>query len=195
MKNIILALIVFLVSAHSYAQSTALVLNDNDKLMYYQVNSLSLGDTLQPVPTVNEFIKKKYPDIRIAKNQSEAAGIQGKGRLTLYHKGLVFGQEEGQLSFDLKIDFKEEKYRVMASNLTFMPLQRNRYGTFTPVNGIAYAWEELPKKVKDTQYESYTSQVVNYFNYLNKQLEVYLTSNDGQDAKTANPQRISTKEW
>jgi hypothetical protein len=184
-----------LLSTSIYAQKIMLVINDEGKLMYYHVGNLPQADTLQRLAAAQAFLKQKYPDIKPLKDQPQNGALNSKGKLTLYSKGLIAGQEDGLLEFDLTIAFKEAKYRVMATNMTYLPLQRNRYGLFTPVSGISYPLEELGKKVKDTQYENYTKQITTFFTYMDQQLYNYLTKTEIKPAKPSATKSISTKDW
>jgi len=195
MKKIQLTLIVLLLSIISYAQKNTLVTNEEGKLMYYHVGNISPADTLQRLAAAQAFLKKKYADIKPLKDQPKNGVLNSRGKFTLYSKGLIAGQEDGLLEFDLTIAFKEAKYRVMATNLTYLPLQRNRYGLFTPVAGINYPLEELSKKVKESQYENYTKQITTYFSYLDQQLYNYLTNTETKPAKPSGAKRVSIKDW
>jgi hypothetical protein len=195
MKKIHSLFIVMLLSLSSYAQKNMLVTNDEGKLMYYHVGNISQADTLQRLAAAQAFLKQKYPAIKPFKDQPKNGALNSKGKLTLYSKGLIAGQEDGLLEFDLIIAFKEGKYRVMATNMTYLPLQRNRYGLFTPVSGISYPLEDLDKKVKDAQYENYTKQITTFFSYLNQQLYSYLTKTEIKPAKSSAAKSISTKDW
>lgn len=196
MKKLYTILIALLLSISSYAQKNALVTGDDGKLMYYHVGNIPAADTLQRLAEAHAFLKKKYPDIKPAKDQpAKSNSLNAKGKLTLYSKGLIAGQEDGLLQFDLTIAFKENRYRVMATNLTYLPLQRNRFGLFTPVPGINYPLEELSKKVKETQYENYTRQIITFFSYLDQQLFSYLTNIETKQVKPVNTKRVSTKDW
>jgi hypothetical protein len=195
MKKIHLMLIGLLLTLSSYAQKNTLVTNDDGKLMYYHVGSIPQADTLQRLAAAQAFLKKKYPDIKPIKGQPENGALNAKGKFTLYSKGLIAGQEDGLLQFDLMIAFKEAKYRVIATNIIYLPLQRNRYGLFTPVAGISYPLEELDKKVKESQYENYTKQITTFFSYLDQQFYNYLTNSETKPIKSSGSKRVSTKDW
>lgn len=195
MKKIHLIFIAVLLSLSCYAQKNVLVTNDEGKLMYYHVGNIPQADTLQRLAAAQAFLKKKYPDIKPIKDSPQNGALNSKGKLTLYSKGLIAGQEDGLLEFELLIAFKEAKYRVMATNMTYLPLQRNRYGLFTPVAGISYPLEELSKKVKDLQYENYTKQITTFFSYLDQQLYNYVTNTTAKPVKPSDIKRISTKDW
>ncbi len=196
MKKLYTILIALLLSISSYAQKNTLTTGDDGKLMYYHVSNMPAADTSRSLAAAKAFLKKYYPDIKPTKDQPiNGSSLNAKGKLTLYSKGLIAGQEDGLLQFDLTIAFKEAKYRVMATNLIYLPLQRNRFGLFTPVPGISYTLEELSKKVKDTQYENYTRQITTFFGYLDQQLFRYLTNTETKQAKPLGTKRISTKDW
>lgn len=196
MKKLYTILITLLLSISSYAQKNTLVTSDDGKLMYYHVGNIPAADTLQRLAAAHAFLKKKYPDIKLSKDEpANGSSLNAKGKLTLYSKGLIAGQEDGLLQFDLTIAFKEAKYRVMASNMTYLPLQRNRFGLFTPIPGISYPLEELSKKVKETQYENYTRQITTFFSYLDQQLYNYLNDTKTKQVKPLGTKRISTKDW
>lgn len=188
-------LITVLLSLNCFAQKNALITNDEGKLMYYHVGNIPQDDTLQRLSAAQAFLKKKYPDIKPIKDQPQNGALNSKGKFTLYSKGLIAGQEDGLMEFDLIIAFKEAKYRVMATNMTYLPLQRNRYGLFTPVAGINYPLEELSKRVKESQYENYTRQITTFFSYLDQQLYNYLTNTTAKPVKPSDTKRISTKDW
>jgi hypothetical protein len=195
MKKLCLLLVVSLLSISIYAQKNILATNDDGKLMYYHVGKIPPADTLQRLAATEAFLKKQYPDVKPIKNHPQNGAVNATGKLTLYSKGLIAGQEDGLLQFDLKIEFKENKYRVVANNMTYSPLQRNRYGLFTPVLGINYPLEGLSKKVNELQYENYIKQITTFFSYMDHLLYNYLTSTETKPAKPVDTKRISTKNW
>jgi hypothetical protein len=191
-----LLLLVSLVTAylHGFTQS-ALVLNDESKLMYYKVNNLSSTDTVQLAQQAAALLKKKYPDLKLSELQPGSAGLNGKGKMLVYRKGLFSGQEEGQVTYNLKLEAKPNRYRVILTDFIFTPLKRTRYGTFGPVDGASTTIEKLAKNIKSSTYENYTQQVYTYSAYLNQQLYDYLMHPENKKAEPKSAEKVSTKNW
>lgn len=195
MKKLLILLAFCGLYLHGLAQKNTLVLNDDNKLMYYQVINLSSVNPAEQAKATTVFVKKNYTDIKADGQVADKAAYQGKGKLILYRKGLLSGQEEAQIEFTLRVEFKTDRYRIIMSNYIYTPLQRNRYGVFAPVNGLSIPIEKLHSRVKENQYNNYVNQIITYADQLNGKLHTYLLNTDTHTKKPPLPKRVSTKEW
>jgi hypothetical protein len=194
MKNLLLLLCLTGLCLSSRAQ-TNLVLNDENKLMYHKVTNLLTTDTTQQALNAAGFLKKQYPELKISQANIKGGRVTGAGKMLVYRKGLLAGQEEGQFTYTLTLDFKPDRYRLIVTNLLYKPLKRTRYGTFSAAEGVETPAEKLEGKLSDNTYKNYTNQLYSYSAYLSQQLNDYLISPEGKKGTPATREKVSTKNW
>ncbi|MCG8310678.1 MAG: DUF4468 domain-containing protein [Cytophagales bacterium] len=61
--------------------------------------------------------------------------IYNRGSFYVYRIGSVKKGIGGAVEYDIKLEFKDDKYRYTIANFMFNEYRKNRYGKFEPVNG------------------------------------------------------------
>ena len=191
MKNIILLLVALSAGTVSYGQKALLSLNEKNQYTYFVVKPVPANPNKQ---ALSAYIKKADTGVEFLEVNNEG-GIEGKGIVLVYKQGLVTGQEEGQLAYNLTIDFKDDKYRLIMTDFKFTPYQRNRYGVFAPVNNIGTPLEKMEGKVTAKQMNAYLDKLGSYGAKLSQQVTDYLTNPAAIKAKTNGLRKIDTKNW
>ena len=192
MKKIILLIAAISTTALSYAQKALLSLNEQNQYTYFEVKQIS---TTPDIASLANYIKKQITGVQTAEQGHEAVNVTGKGIALVYKQGLITGQEEGQISYNLSIDFKDRKYRLLLTDFEFTPYQRNRYGVFAPANGIKIPLEKAEGKITTKQLNSYLDKLGAYSAKLSKQLNDYLTNPAAVKVNPAGLKKVDTKNW
>jgi hypothetical protein len=195
MKKLFILAVAVLITASAFAQKSFLILNEQNQYAYYQVkNAPNVGtDTLQH--RALQFLKKNYPQIKITEG---GKSINGKGNMLVYKSTLVASQEEGAINYNLQLDFKDGKYRLLITNFVYVPYERSRYGTFEPVNGLETPLEK-EEKFKSEQLTTYLDKIGGYSAILETELNKYLVKPVTVKADDVNMKKdmkkVSTKNW
>lgn len=192
MKNTLLLILGLFAGTAVYAQKNLLALNEQNHYTYFMV---------KPAPaTLNadalaKYIKKNVAGVKTAEAVAETGGVTGKGIVLVYKQGLVTSQEEGQISYNLSVDFKDNKYRLILTDFAFTPYQRNRYGVFAPVDGSITPLEEGSVKISAKQLEAYLDKLGAYGAKFGKQVNDYVTNPAAVKATPAGLKKVDTKNW
>jgi len=191
MKTIILLIVALCAGSLSYGQKALLSLNEQNQYTYFivkpapsQPNAAALAAYMKKAVTGVEFLEA-----------TNGGGIEGRGIVLVYKQGLISGQEEGQLAYNVKIDFKDNKYRLILTDFMFTPYQRNRYGVFAPVSNFGTPLEKLEAKVSTKQLNSYLDKLGGYGVKFSQQMSNYLTAPAAVKSSPAKLKKIDTNNW
>jgi len=191
MKTIILLILALSACSLSYGQKALLSVNEQNKYTYFvvkpappQPNAAALAAYIKKAVAGVKFLEANY-----------AGGVEGRGIVLVYKQGLITGQEEGHLAYNVSIDFKDNKYRLILTDFMFTPYQRNRYGVFAPVNNVGTPLEKLEGKVNAKQLNAYLDKLGSYGAKLSGQVSDYLTNPATVKPNPAGLKKIDTKNW
>jgi hypothetical protein len=168
-----------------------LSLNEQNKYTYFAVkpappqpNSANLAAYLKKMVTGVEFLEA-----------TNKGGVLGRGIVLVYKQGLITGQEEGHLAYNVSIDFKDNKYRFILTDFKFTPYQRNRFGVFAPVSNFGTPIEKLEAKISTKQLNAYLDKLGSYSAKFNEQVSNFLTNPAPVKAKPTELKKVDTKNW
>jgi len=166
-------------------------LNEQNKYTYFKVG-------VAPAMGVNTealagYLKNSVSGLQTA--SFDGPIVTGKGGVLVYKQGLVSGQEEGRIDYKVSIDFKDSKYRIILTDFTFTPYQRNRYGVFAPVDNVNVSLENGSNKFSDKQLNGYLDKLGAYGKKLEKTLTDFLFSKAAVTPKPAGLKKVDTQSW
>jgi hypothetical protein len=192
MKKIITLLFVALVISNAgYAQKDLMSLNEQNKYTYFKVGASQPQINTEALAA---YLKKNTTGLQSAMAASNTM-VSGKGGLVVYRQGLVSGQEEGRIDYQLTVDFKDDKYRLIMTGFTFTPYQRNRYGVFAPVDNVSIPLETSSNKLSTKQLNAYLDKLGAYGKKLEKTLNNFLFSKAAIAPKPAGLKKVDTQSW
>jgi hypothetical protein len=197
MKNILIAFVCMLFARTAAAQKDSLAFDENDKYIYYQtVSQPGLGaDTLYNRGLY--FIKTAYPKSKLVMVTADKAQgvITGKGSFLVSKKAFITTHEDGAISFSLRVEVKDSKYRYWFTDFVYTPYQRNRYNVYEPVPGVTIPMEHAQGKIDKDDVAVYLNKILLNSKQIGGVLKAYMlkTSALPKEAKKIN--KISTKEW
>ncbi|MFD1255162.1 hypothetical protein ACFQ3S_00005 [Mucilaginibacter terrae] len=191
MKKIIFLIVALCAGSLSYGQKTLLSLNEQNQYTYFVVKPAPAQPNAQALAA---YVKKAVTGVEFLE-ATNLGGVAGRGIVLVYKQGLITGQEEGQLAYNVKIDFKDNKYRLILTDFMFSPYQRNRYGVFALVNNSGIPLEKMGDKLSAKQLNSYLDKLVSYGAKFSQQVSDYLTNPAAIMANPAGLKKIDTKNW
>ncbi len=109
------------------------------------------------------FIQK----IKIA-NQRKKHLVADTEKMILINKGSFFVHKPGSLQkhadgavlYDIRLEFKDDKYRCIVTNFQFKEYRRNRYGKYEPVKGKIIPLETQPSGLNRKTWDNYKKIVL-----------------------------------
>ncbi len=191
MKRQILLFATLLWAAIGMAQTDdRLVISEQNKYTYMQVRPLKQGIDL---PKLAKELKQNAAGVKTA--VAGANGITGTGQILIYKKGLITAQEQASITYDLSVDVKEGKYRLLLTNMVYTPYQRNRYGVFAPVDGAGTDLEKMKAKLAVKTFNELLSTVTTYGAKLERTVNEEVNNAPAQKAKADTLKRVNTRNW
>jgi hypothetical protein len=179
MKRVVLLIVGLAISVIASAQKSLLAVDENNKYLYYQVVDMQgfKADSLQKNMVL--FIKEFYPKEKSLQIANSGSSVKDK---FLTYTALV-KHESGEMAYALNIECKDGKYRYWLNNFVFTPYEKNRYGMFVPVNGVAIPLEKASDKLAKKDVEGYFEQTGAFCKQLGDKLKKYMTEGKTQKPK------------
>jgi hypothetical protein len=191
MKKILLLVAGLAISGMVSAQKSLLSVDENNKYIYYQVVDMP-GRTADSLHNnVVLFMKEFYPKEKSLQITNSGASVKDK---FLTYTTLV-KHENGEMAYTLNIECKDGKYRYWITNFVFTPYEKNRYGMFVPVNGVAIPLEKASDKLAKKDVEGYFEQAGAFCKQIGDKLKKYMVEGKTQPKVDKPVKKIVTEKW
>jgi hypothetical protein len=191
MKAFIIGLTFVLFTKITIAQTAPLSLDEHNKYIYYRV----IDVPGIPADTLNNrgvyFLKNVLPKIKV---KEKAGMISGEGKFMTFNGVSVLKHEDGEITYRVNAEFKDNKYRYWLTGFSFTPYQRDRYGNFVPQQGIAILLESGLAKLSKKEVDSYLDQTGAFCKQLGDRLEQALIAQTAQK-KPGIAKKVVTDKW
>lgn len=193
MKKLLITLIAAFITGNAcYAQKDALVMSEQNKYTYFKVGA-ALPDIDADALAV--YLKKTVAGLQSASAAKENNTTNGRGGVLVYKQGLVTGQEEGRVDYVLTVDFKESKYRLIITDFTFTPYQRNRYGVFAEVDGVSIPLEKSDVRITAKQLSNYLERLGAFSTKIDKVVSDFATKKTSVKSENQQLKKVDTQKW
>nr|WP_294794483.1 DUF4468 domain-containing protein [uncultured Mucilaginibacter sp.] len=161
MKKIVLAIIciVFKVATAS-AQADSLVIDENNKYIYYQVvaQPASSADSLQA--RAMRFAKKAFATAKLKFKDADKGTIHATGGVLVAKKSSVAMHEDARIDYTMTIEVKDNRYRYWFTDFVIVPYQRDRFANFVPESGKDVALEKGLSILSKKDFDGYTAKLL-----------------------------------
>ncbi|HVW97691.1 MAG TPA: DUF4468 domain-containing protein [Mucilaginibacter sp.] len=180
----------------AFAQKDSLAVDENNKLIYYQVVEQPglTADTLYSRALY--FFDKAYPPGALRLTTADQSGfkLSGTGAFEVSRKSALTSHPDGSVAFTIQVDVKDGKYRYWLTDFVLNPYQRDRYNNFVSVPGIFIPLENRDNKISKKDLTGYLDGVLSNSRKIGTTLKQYMqkTSSLKKENKI---KKISTKDW
>jgi hypothetical protein len=196
MKKILLAVvcIVFKVTSAS-AQSDSLVIDENNKYIYYQVveQPASSADSLQARAIV--FAKKAFTTSKLKFKESDKGTIRATGGVLVSKKSSVAMHEDARIDYTMVIEVKDNKYRYWFTDFVIVPYARDRYANFVPVSGKNAPLEKGLSTLSKRDFDGYTAKLLANIKDIGSRLKTYMKTPVAPVKKEVKKATIPATNW
>ena len=175
MKKIVLvALCIVFKVASASAQADSLVIDENNKYIYYQVvaQQASTADTLQARAIV--FAKKAFAVNKLKFKKNDKGTIAATGGVLVSKKSSVAMHEDARIDYTMMIEVKDDKYRYWFTDFVIVPYARDRFANFVPVSGKDVALENGMSILSKKDFDGYTAKLMANIKDIGNRLKTYM---------------------
>jgi len=139
-----------------FAQDKPLSLDENGKLIYYEVVEAKGGAIDALKQRLDVFLKAQVK-AKTLKIKSKAGDSiqQAGGKFAIRKTGLVLSRPSGEVLYHFYAEVREGKYRFWLTDFSFIPYERDRYGNFVPSTSIGVPLERKPGKLNAGDWDAY----------------------------------------
>jgi len=191
MKTTIIAIIFILTAEVTMAQQELLSFDEHNKYIYYQIVELPglNADTLETRGL--NFLKTQFPRVKL-KQETSLKSVKGEGKFLTYGGISVLKHENGEMSYLVSVEFKDQKYRFWLTDFVFTPYERDRYGNFVPKAGIEIPLESASSRLEKKELDSYLNETGTFCKQFGEKLKIYELNLPKQEEST---KKVVTDKW
>lgn len=130
------------------AQKELLVLNEQNKYIYYKVvdQAVFSADTLHQRAA---HLVKIYPRFKVTAD--EGLDVAGTGSFLAMNTLAIVKHINGEVKFTVNVECKDQKYRYWLTGFVFLPYKVDRFGNSVAIPGIEVPLEEAEAKLTKKQ--------------------------------------------
>jgi hypothetical protein len=175
MKKILLAVIcIFLKVAAASAQADSLVMDENNKYVYYQVVAQpeSSADSLQARAIA--FAKNAFEAGKLKFKSSDKGTIRATGGILVAKKSSVAMHEDARIDYTMNIEVKDNRYRYWFTDFVIVPYARDRFANFVPQSGQDVALEKGLSTLSKKDFDGYTAKLFVNIKDIGNRLKTYM---------------------
>jgi hypothetical protein len=196
MKKIVLGVIcLFLKIATASAQADSLVMDENNKYIYYQVvaQPASSADTLQARAIV--FAKKAFVASKLKFKDVNKGTIRATGGVLVSKKSSIAMHEDARIDYTMVIEVKDNKYRYWFTDFVIVPYQRDRFANFVPLSGKDVALEKGMSILSKKDFDGYTAKLFANIKDIGNKLTTYMKTPIASVKKEVKKTAIPATNW
>lgn len=198
MKKLIAVLILVFCSGATFAQKDSLAFSEDNKYIYYQVVEQPGLSADSLFNRAVYFFDKAYPQSTLklgsVNKDKNSLALTGSGNFLVSKKTLLTSHEDGSVTFSMRVDVKEGKYRYWLTDFVFNPYQRNRYNSYESVPGIYIPLEKPDGKIEKKDLNAYLDGILQSSRKIGIKLKEYMLKTPPAKKEPA-VKKISTKDW
>lgn len=176
------------------AQEKPLVLDDQGKLLYYEVlkGQDSSADVLRQ--RAADFLKSHSKTLKLNAKSTDSL-LQASGKFILQKTALVLSRPSGEVSYQFNVETRAGKYRFWLSDFSFVPYQRDRYGNFVPETAIGIPMERKSGKLNAAEWDGYLKALTKEVNVFAATFKEAMKQAVASPAVKQTVPVISTTKW
>lgn len=192
MKILQLMSLFLLLGYGAQAQSESLSVDENGKLIYYEVVELKSAAKEVLKGRLDAYLKKQK-DLKLKSAVADSM-VLASGKLVINKTLLVMSHPSGEVLYSFNAEVKEGRYRFWLTDFGFIPYQRDRYGNFVPSTHIGTPLESDPGKLNAGQWKEYQSQTAKYAQNFAVKLKQFMA--DEKPVEVPAPtKKVVSKSW
>ncbi|MEJ2904870.1 hypothetical protein [Pedobacter panaciterrae] len=194
MKKIMFVLSLFVFSLSAFSQTNVLPMDERGKYTFLEVAELPLVKKEVMSANAKRFFKGYSKAIKLNSSEGDTA-FYGKGKMVLNKSLVGVGHPTGEAKYNISLELRNGKYRLILTDFMFTPYERDRYGNFVPV-AVSTALEKSPGKLNNAEWEKNVASIARESKKIADKLKATM-SNTIKDPQpeTKKPATISTTKW
>jgi len=191
MKIFLSAFILIFFTLKGFGQQNLLSFDEHNKYIYYQVDQIPgvSADTL-----LQRGLKFLKANPKLTFKPDKPDKVTGTGKFLVYGGVSVLRHEQGEIDYQLNVEFKDQKYRFWLTDFVFTPYQRDRYGNFVPQSGVDIPAEQLADKIDKKEAGSYLDEAGLFCKEFGDHLKIALIRAPAPK-KVENTRKVVTDNW
>lgn len=174
MKKIQFLFLALLITSVANAQSENLPVDENGKLIYYEVVAMKDASRDSLKQKLDLYFKKQK-ELKVKSSKDDSTFL-ASGKLIINKTLLVMSHPSGEILYNFNAEVKEGKYRFWLTDFSFIPYQRDRYGNFVATTAKGTPLEADPGKLNAGQWKEYQAQTAKYAQVFAEKLKQHMAS-------------------
>lgn len=194
MKKIAISLFLSMFSLVGFSQTGVLPVDERGKYVFLEVVELPVVKSDVMSANAKRFFKSYSKSIKLNSSEGDTA-FYGKGKMILSKNLIGVGHPTGEARYNISLELRNGKYRLILTDFVVTPYERDRYGNFVPVS-VSTDLEKTPGKLNKAEWEKNMAFISAESKKIADKLKLMM-SNTVKDPKpeAKKPAAVSTTKW
>lgn len=176
------------------AQTASLPVDERGVHTFLEISSLSAAEKQTMPANVKRFFKSNAKALKLRSSKGDTA-FTGTGKMILTKSTAGIGHPTAEVNYNILVELRENKYRLILTDYIVTPYERDRYANFVP-STIKYRLEDKPGKLNQGEWEGNMKYIITESSKLSEKLKTAMNT-AGAIAKpeAEKPAAVSTTKW
>ncbi len=190
----LLVLPFLLIMQYAFSQSAPLPVDERGVHTFLQISEVSNPTMESMSARVINFFKNNSKVIKLRSSKGDSVFL-GTGKMLLVKGAGGIGHPTAEVGYNISIQLKDDRYRLILTDFVVVPYERDRYANFVPAT-VKYRLEDKPGKLNRGEWEKNMKDIVRESVNLSEKLKIIMSTSPAElKVDDHKPGKISTIKW
>ncbi len=176
------------------AQTASLPVDERGVHTFLEISELGAAKKETMPANVKRFFKSNAKALKLRSSKGDTA-FTGTGKMILTKSTAGIGHPTAEVNYNILVELRENKYRLILTDYIVTPYERDRYANFVP-STIKYRLEDKPGKLNRGEWEGNMKYIITESGKLSDKLKTAMNTNQAISKPEAEkPAAVSTTKW
>ncbi len=196
MKKIVVLICLLVIGKAVLAQKDSLAFDEHGKYIYYRTVASKAEANVLLARGLDFFNLPYNRDVfKITAKDADAHTFEAKGFFMVSRAQMMAKHDDGKISFTVKVEVKDQKYRYWLTDFVFTPYVRDRYNNMVPQPGMDVPMEQIAKKAETKDADHYLDECAAFGRKFSSRFKPYMENGPVTVKKSDGKKVIDTQKW
>jgi len=176
------------------AQTASLPVDERGVHTFLEISELNAAKKETMPANIRHFFKSNAKALKLRSSKGDTA-FSGTGKMILTKSTAGIGHPTAEVNYNILVELRENKYRLILTDYIVTPYERDRYANFVP-STTKYRLEDKPGKLNRGEWEANMKYVITESGKLSEKLKTAMNTTQAiGKPESEKPAAVSTTKW
>jgi hypothetical protein len=196
-SKLLILMLCLLLCKLAMAQKDSLAFDEHGKYIYYRVVNDKKNDANVLLVRALDFFDMpgNRHNFKITAKDANTHNIDVTGFFIVSKASTLAKHDDGKITFNIRVEIKDQKYRYWLNGFVFTPYMRDRYNNMVPQPGIEIPMEVIAKKEDKKDADHYLNECGAFARKLSSRLKQYMLTGPVVSKQDTTKKVIRIENW